>query len=68
MAGKRMSKTLAGEIADRVLRVVNPPNRPLALNETLRRHGFSPATLPQTGLPADRTGLVGYLVATYGIA
>lgn len=61
-----MSKTLAGEIAERTLKVVNPGNRGLALNETLRRHGFRPEAQPAGGLPAEKDGLVAYLVATYG--
>ena len=62
---KRMSKTLAAEIADRTLKVVNPANRPLALGEALRRHGFGSAILPPGGLPADRAALVAWLLATY---
>ena len=62
---KRMSKTLAAEIADRVLKVVNPANRPLALSDALRRHGFGSARLPPGGLPEDRAGLAAWLLATY---
>lgn len=62
---KRMTKTLAAEIAERVLKVVNPANRPMALSEALRRHGFGSATLPTGGLPADKAALVAWLQATY---
>lgn len=60
-----MSKTLAVEIVERVLKVVNPANRPLALSESLRRHGFGGATLPAGGLPGDRPALVAWLLETY---
>ena len=59
-----MSKTLAAEIASRTLEVVNPANRVMALNATLRRHGFAAAS----GQPpefADRAALVAWLLATY---
>lgn len=62
---KRMSKTLAAEIAERVLKVVNPANRPLALSEGLRRHGFGSATLPVGGLPAEKAALLAWLQAAY---
>jgi hypothetical protein len=65
MMAKRMSKTLAGEIAERVLKVVNPANRPMALSEALRRHGFGSATLPEGGLPAEKAALVAWLQAAY---
>ncbi|MDB5540259.1 MAG: hypothetical protein JWQ89_1986 [Devosia sp.] len=60
-----MSKTLAAEIAERVLKVVNPQNRAVALSDLLRRHGFRAATLPEGGLPADRAALVAWLLASY---
>lgn len=63
---RRMSKTLAAEIAERVLKVVNPANRGLALNEALRKHGFGPARAPDGGLPADKAALVVWLLAAYG--
>ncbi|MGV3489830.1 MAG: hypothetical protein ACO1OG_00775 [Devosia sp.] len=59
---KRMSKTLAAEIAERVLKVVNPANRAMALSEALRRHGFGSATLPEGGVPAEKAALVAWLV------
>ena len=65
MTDKRMSKTLATEIAERTLRVVNPQNRQLALNDALRRHGFRPAAAPADGLPADRATFIAWLLATY---
>jgi hypothetical protein len=62
---KRMSKTLAAEIAERVLKVVNPANRAMALSEALRRHGFGSATLPEGGVPGDKAALVAWLVGAY---
>jgi hypothetical protein len=62
---KRMSKTLAAEIAGRTLEVINPANRAVALNATLRRHGFD---LNSAELPAqlvDRSELVAWLLVTY---
>lgn len=62
---KRMSKTLAAEIAGRTLEVINPANRAVALSATLRRHGFDPnIAKPPTQL-ADRSQLVAWLLATY---
>lgn len=62
---KRMSKTLAVEIAERTLKVVNPQNRALALSDALKRHGFGAATLPEGGVPADKAALVAWLLAAY---
>ena len=62
---KRMSKTLATEIAERTMAVVNPQNRSIALDAALRRHGFTPsAAAPQSEL-LDRTKLVGWLLSSY---
>ena len=60
-----MSKTLAAEIADRTLTVVNPQNRTLALNAALRRHGISPVSTPSPDQLLDRAALIGWLTATY---
>lgn len=60
-----MSKTLAAEIAERTLKVVNPANRALALSDALRRHGFGSADLPPGGVPPDRAGLVAWLLTAY---
>jgi hypothetical protein len=62
---KRLSKTLAAEIATRTLEVINPANRAVALAATLRRHGFDPnaAALPTSLI--DRSELVTWLLATY---
>lgn len=60
---KRMSKTLADEIARRTLEVVNPANRAIALNAALHRHGFTPA-----GQPAQLTDVAevsAWLLATF---
>lgn len=59
-----MSKTMAGEIADRTLEVVNPANRAMALNAALRRHGFAGASVPAEHL-LERGALIGWLLATY---
>ena len=62
---KRMSKTLAAEIAGRTLEVTNPANRAIALSATLRRHGFDPNSAEPPALLADRSQLVVWLLATY---
>ena len=61
---KRMSKTLAAEIADRALEVINPQNRALALRATLGRHGFSPTATTSDQL-AERSALIAWLLSTY---
>jgi len=62
---KRMSKTLAAEIADRTLAVLNPNNRLLALGAALQRHGFPGAAAPPDGTLTDRAALIAWLQATY---
>ena len=62
---KRMSKTLAAEIADRTLAVLNPANRLVALGAALQRHGFPGAAAPPDGTLADRAALIGWLQATF---
>ena len=62
---KRMSKTLAAEIAMRTLEVINPANRSVALAATLRRHGFDPAIAELPASSTDRAELVAWLLATY---
>lgn len=62
---KRMSKTLAAEIADRTLAVLNPKNRLLALDGALQRHGFPGAAAPPEGTLTDRAALVAWLQLTY---
>ncbi len=62
---KRMSKTLAAEIADRTLAVLNPANRVLALGAALQRHGFPGAAAPPDGTLADRKALIAWLQVTY---
>jgi hypothetical protein len=64
---KRLSKSLAMEIALRTLEVVNPQNRAMALNAALRRHGVSPVAPPPDVL-ADKGVLIAWLLATYGAA
>ena len=59
-----MSKTLAAEIADRTLEVINPQNRALALQATLGRHGFSP-TAATSDILAERSALITWLLSTY---
>jgi len=65
---KRMSKTLAAEIADRTLAVVNPANRIVALGAALQRHGFPGAAAPPDATFTDRTALIAWLQATYAQA
>jgi len=62
---KRMSKTLASEIADRTLEVVNPQNRSIALNATLKRHGFVPTSTTASDHLLDRSLLVTWLISTF---
>jgi len=62
---KRMSKTLAAEIADRTLAVLNPANRIVSLGAALKRHGFPGATAPPEATLSDRAALIGWLQATY---
>ncbi len=62
---KRMSKTLAAEIATRTLEVINPANRTVAMAATLRRHGFDPNVTELPANPADRAELIAWLLATY---
>ena len=62
---KRMSKTLAAEIADRTLAVLNPQNRLLALDAALQRHGFPGAAAPPEATLAERAALIAWLQATY---
>jgi hypothetical protein len=58
-----MSKTLAAEIADRTLTVVNPQNRFIALSATLARHGFDrPGEEPEL---VDRATMIAWLLQTY---
>ncbi|SFD08040.1 hypothetical protein [Devosia psychrophila] len=60
---KRLSKTLAGQIADSTLTVINPQNRLIALTAALSRHGFArPAEQPEL---ADRTKVIAWLLETY---
>jgi hypothetical protein len=62
---RRMSKTLAAEIASRTLEVVNPMNRAMALSAALRRHGFDPAAAELPTQLADGSELVAWLISTY---
>lgn len=62
---KRMSKTLAAEIADRTLAVLNPSNRRLALGAALQRHGFPGAVAPPDATFSDRAALIAWLQSTY---
>ena len=60
---KRMSKTLAAEIAERALTVVNPQNRFIALTAALGRHGFArPGEEPEL---VDRAKMIAWLLQTY---
>lgn len=62
---KRMSKTLAAEIAGRTLEVINPSNRAMALSATLRRHGFDPSIAQLPHPVPERDALVAWLLSTY---
>ena len=62
---KRMSKTMAAEIATRTLEVVSPANRGLALAAALRRHGFDPAGAPMKAPVLERAELMAWLLSTY---
>ncbi len=62
---KRMSKTLAAEIAERTLAIVNPQNRPLTLNAALQRHGFTIVATPRPEQLSDRSAIVNWLLSTY---
>lgn len=64
---KRMSKTLAAEIAERTLAVPNPKNRLLALDAALQRHGFPGAAAPPEATLTDRSALIAWLQATYAV-
>ncbi|WP_157959638.1 hypothetical protein [Devosia submarina] len=59
-----MSKTLAVEIADRTLAIVNPANRALALRAALQRHGFA-AREPELTILQDNKSLRAWLLTTY---
>lgn len=61
---KRMSKTLAAEIADRTLAIVNPANRGLALRAALQRHGFV-VREPELETLQDSKALRAWLLTTY---
>ena len=60
---KRLSKTLAGQIADSTLAVINPQNRFIALTAALARHGFArPVEQPEL---LDRATMIAWLLQTY---
>lgn len=62
---KRMSKTLAAELAERTMKIENPKNRALALNEMLRKHGFGPLKYSHGLLPGERTAIAAWLLGIY---
>jgi len=62
---KRISKTLAAEIADRTMTVVNPANRQLALNAALQRHGFAASAAANADQLQDRASLIAWLLVAY---
>lgn len=62
---KRMSRTLAIELAERTLAVVNPQNRELALRAGLSRHGFALAGVVFPQAIAERAALVAWLQDTF---
>ena len=62
--GKRISKSLAKEIAERTMAVVNPANRGMALRAALIRHGFVGREPEPAGLE-EAEALVKWLLAEY---
>ena len=62
---KRLSKTLAAELADATLKIVNPQNRAITLSANLRKHGFAPSSANQPDPLDDRAALIAWLLATY---
>lgn len=60
-----MSKTLAAELADRTLKIVNPSNRVITLNESLKRRGYEPVRIVADELPTERAALVAWLLGRY---
>ena len=62
---KRMSKTLAAELAERTLAIVNPANRAITLNESLRKRGFEPVRIAAAELPKDKAALAAWLMGRY---
>lgn len=62
---KRMSKTLAAELAERTLAIVNPSNRVISLNESLKRRGYEPVRIVAAELPTDKAALAAWLMARY---
>ena len=59
-----MSRTMAAEIAERTMAVVNPANRAMALRAALQRHGFAGGE-PEAAVLAERKALIGWLLETY---
>lgn len=60
-----MSKTLAVELAERTMVVVNPQNRDMALRAGLVRHGFAVAGVVFPDAITDRAALVAWLQETF---
>ena len=61
---KVMSRTMAAEIAERTMAVVNPANRAMALRAALQRHGFAGGE-PEAAVLAERKALISWLLAIY---
>ena len=62
--GKRISKSLAKEIAERTIAVINPANRGVALRAALIRHGFV-GREPEPAVFDESEVLMKWLLATY---
>lgn len=62
---KRMSKTLAAELAERTLAIVNPSNRVITLNESLKKRGFKPVRIVAGELPTEKAALAAWLMGRY---
>lgn len=62
---KRMSKTLAAELAERTLAIVNPSNRVITLNESLKKRGFEPVRIVAAELPTYKAALALWLMGRF---
>ena len=65
MKPKQMSRTLAIEIATKVMTVINPANRGLRILDLLEKHGFERVAEPDIDIVEDQTRLVGWLRDTF---
>ena len=61
MKAKHMSRTLAIEIADKAMIVVNPANRGLRILDLLEKHGFPGVAEPSLDIVGDQKQIVAWL-------